>query len=262
MATRYKLGKTPARPGAMTYRFGSFFNAKKLPVPPKVFGHESIGKPWGMLANDKYSNCVFVGAAHETMMWGHAGRDPIPDFTVANVLADYAAVTGFNPADPDTDVGTDVVSAASYRRQTGVVDAAGVRHKIDSYVSLKPGAIPQIALACYLTGAVGIGLQMPETAEKQFDEGRPWSVVKGSEWVGGHYVPMIGRNSAGNFLIVTWGRLQAMTPDFLATYMDEGVAYLSLAPLENQLSPEGFDIEQIRRNLAALAAQPRKEVST
>ena len=60
---RFKLGKRPARPGAIKLKFGTFFDAKALPVPPKVFGHESIGKPWGMLANDQVSNCVFAGAA-------------------------------------------------------------------------------------------------------------------------------------------------------------------------------------------------------
>ena len=70
---RFKLGKRPARPGAIKLKFGTFFDAKALPVPPKVFGHESIGKPWGMLANDQVSNCVFAGAAHESMVWARSG---------------------------------------------------------------------------------------------------------------------------------------------------------------------------------------------
>lgn len=251
---QYRLGKRPARPDAIKFKFASFFDQKKLPTPPKVFGHESIGRPFGMLANDRFGCCVWSGAGHETMVWGHeSGVTPV--FSDASVLSDYAAVTGFKPSDPDTDQGTDMKDAASYRRKVGIRDAKGQRHKIDSYVALHPGDLSQIAVATYLMGAVGIGLQLPDTAEQQFDEGRPWDVVPHSTILGGHYVPICGRNSKGNYLAITWGRLQAITPSFLARFMDEGVCYLSLEILsQKNLSPEGFDAVALRQSLAALAA--------
>ena len=71
---------------------------------------------------------------------------------------------------------------------------------------------------------------------------------------GGHYVPVIGRNSAGNFLVITWGRLHAATPEFVTKYMDEGIAYLSLEYLKNNLSPEGVALDELQRQLQQLAA--------
>ena len=59
---------------------------------------------------------------------------PFSDFSV---LSDYSAVTGFDPADPATDQGTDVQDAATYRRVTGLLDANGgiARLRIDSLQS-------------------------------------------------------------------------------------------------------------------------------
>ena len=65
-----KLGKKPARPGAVKFKFANFLVKPKLPTPPKVFGHEGlIGANWAVLGNDHYGDCVWAGAAHETMLW-------------------------------------------------------------------------------------------------------------------------------------------------------------------------------------------------
>jgi len=252
----YKLGKLPARPNAVGLKFGAFFHAEKLPTPPAKFGHYGLGAglAWGMLANDRFSNCVLAGGDHEIMIWTHRAGKGLPvAFRDEDVLADYAAVTGFDPAKPDTDQGTDMVVAADYRRKVGLIDASGTRHTIDSYVALRPGDADQLALATYLMGATGVGLRFPDSAEKQFDKCEPWAYVPGAQVSGGHYVPCCGRNSDGNFLIISWGRLQAMTPDFYKTFCDESLAYISLDPLKNDLSPEGFNADQLRRDLAALS---------
>lgn len=110
-------------------------------------------------------------------------------FTDANVLADYAAVTGFDPAKPDTDQGADMQEAAAYRRKTGIVDAQGDRHKIAAYLALEPGNLQHLFLASYLFGAVGIGLQLPASALLQTEQGLAWDVVADTTIAGGHYVP-------------------------------------------------------------------------
>jgi hypothetical protein len=251
----YKLGKLPARPDAVSLKFGAFFNAEALPTPPAKFGHYGIGigLNWGMLANDRHSDCLFAGAAHEHMVWTHrSGTGEPVAFNDAVVLADYSAATGFDPTNPATDQGGDMQATASYRRNVGISDASGARHKIDAYVALRPGDVDQFILATYLFSATGVGLQLPDSAEKQFDAGVPWSVIPGAKIVGGHYVPCIGRNSDGNLLVVTWNRLQAVEPPFMNAYCDEGLAYISLDPLKNDLSPEGFNLDQLRRDLVTV----------
>lgn len=252
---QYKTGKRPARKGAIKFGFADYFDVKKLPVPPPRFGHENIGKPWGMLANDEHSCCVFSGAAHEHMVWTHEGGLPVADFEDANVLADYSAVTGFQLGDEDTDQGTDMAAAASYRRRVGIVDAKGVRRKIAGYVSLKPGDVDQLIAATYLTGAVGVGLNLPKGAMDEFDAHKPWDVHHGKSHgtEGGHYVTCIGRNSAGMLLIVTWGAFHAMSPAFYQQWSDEAVLYYSPEIIRpDKKTPEGFDEPTLLSHLGQL----------
>ena len=179
----------------------------------------------------------------------------VPIFSTSNVLADYAAVTGFVASKPETDVGTDPQQAAAYRQKTGLVDASGARHKIDVYTALRVGDVEQLALAVYLTGCAGVGVALPDNAEDQFDNGEVWTVEPNQPGGDGHYICCIGRNSHGNFLFVSWGRLQAATPQWVKTYMDEGIAYLSRERLSSKgLSPQGF-------NLAALEDDFREVTS-
>ena len=248
------LGKKPAREGAIKFRFARYFDKVALPTPPKVFGHYArVHNQWGMLANDQCGDCVWAGAAHETMLWVMTNRKDVT-FDDKSVLSDYSAQTGFDPADPiNTDNGTDMQEAASYRRKIGIVDANGVRHKVDAYAAIEPGDIETLMLSTYLFGAAGVGIRFPISAEAQFDAGQPWDVVTGSRIDGGHYVPVVGRNSAGHILCVTWGRLHAMTPAFFNAYCDEAVAYIGTDWLNNNLiSPRGYDLDALRRDLAAI----------
>jgi hypothetical protein len=249
---RYALGKKDARPGSVRLQFGDFFSAPSMPTPPLVFGRPELILNWQILSNDVDSTCVQAEAVHESMLWSASAGNPIPTFTDANVLADYIAV---NPGDTSYQGGTDMEEFAAYRKNTGVVDATGSRHKVDSYISLKVGDIDQLALAAFLFGAVGIGVQLPSSAGDQFDQAVPWSVVAGSPNQGGHAIPIVGRNSHGNFLLVSWGRLTAATPGFVSQFMDEGLVYLSRDYLTTAgQSPRGYTDAILEGYLAALAA--------
>lgn len=245
---RLKLGKTDARP-PRGLRYADVFNTEALPTPPATFGHPSL-MPDGvfyMLGNDSVGDCVFAGAAHETMLWTLAGKRPRAHFTTKDVLSDYSAVTGYDGTDA-SDQGTDMQVAAAYRQKTGIIDASGARHKIQGFASLKAGNLLQLSQASYLFGAAGVGVQMPSSAEDQFNAGKPWSVVAGDTIEGGHYIPLVGKNSAGNYLFVTWGRLQAATPQWLSTYMDEGLCYFSPEMLNAKgISPEAYDAATLQK---------------
>lgn len=250
--TEPKFGKRPARPDPRDFRFARYITRGALPPVPATFGHEDIVRRWKMLGNDEYGDCVFAGAAHETMLWtreSHTHRDA--SFTTANVLADYGAVTGFMPDDPSTDQGTDMHDACAYRRKVGIVDSNGARHKVGAYVALDPGNVAQAAQAAYLFSAAGIGIEIPRSAMDQFNRGEPWDYIGRSRIEGGHYVPLVGAIS-GTFVVVTWGQVQLMTTSFYAHYCDEAYGYLSTEFLEHGLSPEGFNLVSLQADLAAL----------
>ncbi|MRH85984.1 hypothetical protein GFY24_00640 [Nocardia sp. SYP-A9097] len=247
-----KLGKLAARPNAVTLKFSTYLNTTALPPIPAEFGHEHSVTTWGMLGNDSVGDCVFAGAAHETLLWTTTAGHPA-SFTDISVLSDYSAVTGYNADNPDSDQGTDVQAAASYRRRVGVLDAAGNRHKVAAYLALEPGNVEELCAATYLFGAVGVGLQFPDTAMAQFDNQEPWTVRRGAKIEGGHYVPVVGRRN-GAIDVITWGRVQSMSESFYRKYADEAVVYLSPEYLTgNGLTPEGLNIVQLRADLTAVA---------
>lgn len=245
---QYKLGKLPARPGAVKLELANYLDTAVVTVP-KTFGHQSLVKTWQMLGNDQYGDCVWAGAGHETMLWNEEAGKAI-GITTANALSDYAKVTGFNPNDPNTDQGTDMQVAASYRLKTGVVDQTGQRHKVGAYLALKLGDVDLLKQAIYLFSGVGIGINFPNSAMDQFNAGKPWSVVK-STIEGGHYIPAVGYDSKYIY-IVTWGKCIKMTYGFFKKYCDEGIVYLSLEMLTNGISKEGFNVTQLQADQKAL----------
>jgi len=246
-----KLGKKPARKDSVKFKLKSYIDTSKLPKPPKNFGHADLmGKNWEMLGNDQFGDCVFAGAAHETMLWNKEAGNQVA-FTDKAVLSDYSAVTGFNPSDPNSDNGTDMQEAASYRRKTGVIDSDGKRHQIAAYLAIEPGNLLEHYIAIYLFGAVGIGINFPNSAMDQFNQNKAWKVNSKSPVEGGHYIPLVAKK--GNYLYcVTWGRLQAMTLGFFKKYNDESIAYVSLEALKDGKSLEGFDADKLISDLQLL----------
>lgn len=223
--------------------------ATALPVPPTHFGHVGYAQPpvasgWGMLGNDAVGDCVVAGAAHIQMVWDWATRHDIPSFNTQQIVAQYFALTG------GQDSGLDPVAFAAWWQNQGLADANGVIHKVRSYTALVN--THQAIEAAYCFGVAGLGLMIPESAESQFEHGHVWDDLSSAP-AGGHFVPLVGRNSHGNLVVVTWGRLQAMTQAYFDRYFMGGVAYTSQDYMTARgLSPEGFNFAQLDDDMAAL----------
>jgi hypothetical protein len=235
----------PWRPDALKLKFGDFINRKKLPKVPAVYGHiKGNDVPWQMLANDQYGDCVLAGACHEIMTWALATQRPMPDFNNQTVVSQYLALTG------GKDAGLDPVATAKWRVSTGVEDTGGVFHKVKAFASITKDS--DLDLAAYIFGACGCGFQVPESAMTEFENEKPWTATTGDP-IGGHYVPLVGRNSKGLRFVVTWGRLQAVTDKFWQKYFLGGVAYFSPEYLlANGVSPEGIKEADLDTAIASL----------
>jgi hypothetical protein len=250
--TELKLGKQAARHDTRDLLFHDYrATVESIPIA-RIGYHHDIPAPIGMLGNDSYGDCVWAGAAHETMLWNATQARAVP-FTDAAVLGDYGAVTGFDASDPSSDQGTVVHDALSYRRHTGIADAAGLRHKLGAYVSLEPGNWRELLEALEVFEAVGIGFAFPGYAMDQFNAGKPWSYRPGGIIEGGHYVPIVGRPHVATISCVTWGQLQPMTRAFFHAYADECWGLLSAEMLgADGLSAEGFNYAALQADVAAL----------
>jgi hypothetical protein len=227
-------------------------------IVPSIFGHGKTFTDWGMLGNEKYGDCVWAGSDHEVMLidnlasGGETGYEAVK-FTDSNALSDYAS-TGFNPQTGEGDNGTEVRAALDYRVKTGTIDATGKRHKIAAYVALELKNIAQLAEATFVFDAVGIGFEFPNSAGEQFNSGVPWSVVKGAQIEGGHYVPIVGKPYAGALACITWGKRQVLTEQFYKTYTQEAWAYITEESLNKKTEKNwgGFNWAQLNEQLKSI----------
>ena len=218
---------------------------------PAVFGHYDKISSWGMLANDQYGCCAWASSAHEVMVQ-NAAQNParIVTFTDANVLSDYAS-TGFNPVTGENDNGTNMFQLYAYRKNNGIIDAAGTRHRIQAFLECREDK-DILAAATYMFGTVGIGIKVYDWAEKQFANHQPWDVQRGGVFKGGHAIPVVGRKANGNFLVVTWGELQEMTPEFYEKMAVSTFVGVTQDYLTGDLSPEGLHSTQLAQDLPKL----------
>lgn len=252
-----KLGKKAATYHPKDKLFTAYRISKAPITVPSIFGHGMTYSDWGMLGNDQYGDCVFAGSAHEVELinnlasGGKTGREVVK-FADENVLADYGAVTGFDPATGEGDEGTNVHDALDYRIKTGIVDEDGKRHKISAYVALEPGNMKHLIEAIFIFEAVGIGFEVPSSAMDQAQNGEVWQVVPGRhEIVGGHYVPLVGKPALGNLACVTWAKRQIMTEQFYKKYCDEAYAYITEEELNAKTGKNwgGFNWDDLKSDL-------------
>lgn len=251
------LGKLPAADfGAANVTLDAV-QATALPAAPSRFGYGTMFSDWGMLGNDSVGDCAFAGSDHEHMLWTGIGNGGALSarFTKADTLSDYSALTGYDPRDPSTDQGTVVYQLMDYRRTTGVVDAAGRRHRIDLAVRLpRPFDWATFIRAVWCFKAVAIGTLIPGSAMEQFNAGQPWDYVGDRNIEGGHYVPGVGTLSRDDEVtVITWGKRQRMTRAFFEEYVDEIWVPLSreaMAKIETALATVDWTkVQSIARSL-------------
>jgi hypothetical protein len=244
---QFKLGKRPPTRDARDARFENFRSslaaAGKLPSVPPTFASEDDfpGEAWLMLGNGPDSSipakwtaakegcgdCAWAGPAHETMELDKKATRTVAPFNAETVIKQYSEYSGYDPVTGANDNGSEVRDVLKWRQEKGLRDAGGTPHKIGPYVSLEPKNIEHLLLAAYLFENVGIGIEVPDSAQRQFSEGQPWSVVQGAKIEGGHYVPVVGRPQSGVIAFVTWAQRAMMTDSFYTTYNDEAWAYVS-----------------------------------
>jgi hypothetical protein len=222
------LGKLPATDYGDANVTLKMVQAAALPTAPSHFGHGTMFSSWGMLGNDSAGDCTCAGADHEHMLWtGIGNRGSLSSkFTTANTISDYSKLSGYNPVTGANDNGVAVDQLMNYRRTTGMVDAAGKRHKIDLGVRLggSQGNFDwtEFINAVWCFKAVAIGTLVPYSAMRQFNQGQPWSDVGDQNIDGGHYIPAVGSQATDSQVtFITWGVRWIMMRSFFEAYVDE-----------------------------------------
>ena len=258
----FKLGKLPPKKNPRTLLLSKYLLPQApggLPTaPPKSYWEYKIpAGAWEMFGNDTIGDCTCAAIAHMLMcVTAHTGKIVVP--TLADVLAVYSAVTGYDPAQqqPDgsnpTDQGAAITDILAYWRDTGI---AG--HKILGSAAIDVGNRAHVEQGNYIFGGVDIGFNVPQSAMDQVDAREPWDVVPDDGGiVGGHSVPIFGYGSQGATCI-TWAALQQMGWPFFQKYCDEGYVVVTRNWLNaaSGLAPNALDLDALTADLKIIGAR-------
>lgn len=182
------LGKTPVRHDDRTLKLAAYAPSSGF-VFPKSKSWAPDVPSFPMLANDRFGDCVFAGAYHQIQLWLDAdGVDVVP--AEADTLQAYAEVTGFNPADPSTDRGANLLDALNFWRKTGMpwtVNGTPMRHEIAGYAKIEHTNHAEAKLAIAEFGGAYLGVNLPLAAQAQFGSGKHWTVGRGPNSVPGSW---------------------------------------------------------------------------
>lgn len=189
----------------------------ELPSPPDAVNDYAGVPEWPMDGNDKYGDCTMAAAAHSIQVWNAVTKrsDPVP--TELSVVGEYLQLTH------GADSGLVESNVLKTWRSTGLWG-----NKIIGYAPVNVHDLSQLKQAIYLYGLAYVGIQVPQNAQTQFEDGKPWTLEEGWQSqpiVGGHAIPIVGYDT--QYLhAVTWGALQLMAYDWWQTYGDEAWAIL------------------------------------
>lgn len=241
----YKFGKKAPRKHLSTPSLGNFLSTEKTWPVVSAQGWEYAvpANQLQMLGNDQYGDCAEAGAMHLIQVQTANTGTPLQG-TLQQTLDLYTAVTGFNPSDPSTDQGTDLLSLLQYWKNTGitVTNAAGkeVVHKILGWAALDLTSVAQIRWASDMFGGTYLGINCPESAEQNTSD---WDVVPGSPIMGGHCITGTGQGSTGGH-IISWGMNIPFTWNFMHQYLDEAFVIVTNDWVNAQgKSPSGLDLD-------------------
>lgn len=174
---------------------------------------------WGMDGNDNVGDCTCAEVDHSTKARQVAAGNTEVTSTAQEVLAAYSAITGYNPADPSTDQGAVMQDVRDYWRKHGII-LGGKLDQLTLFAAVDHTDLPLVKWCVSRFGAVALGINFPDSAMTQFDQGKPWDVVKGAQIEGGHAISMVGYDDQYAY-VVTWGRVQPMTWAFFTRYVEE-----------------------------------------
>lgn len=257
----YKLGKAPAKHDPRTLRLSSYTTPQLPPPPveqrwsPAVAAAAGGEGAWPMYRNDQIGNCAIVTTAHATKCWTANADGPqrAVEPTLEEVVAEYSAVSGFDPRTGANDTGCVVLDVLKRWRNTGLFG-----RKIAGYIAVDFHDHTTIKQAMAMFGGLYAGVQLPLAAQDMEDwlaptpgsrlgirQRRLWA--KGS-W-GGHaiYLADYGQSFV---MAPTWGAPKRISWNFIRQFLDELWAVVSEDWTNDAgRAPNGFDLPKLLADL-------------
>ena len=257
------LGKLAARYDRRTLKLSRYL-APHLQERPDKSDWLSKVSNWGVHLNNQIGCCAIAMVANSRKSWTTNDAAPvIADPSDDQVLADYQAISGYRPGNPDTDQGCVMLDVLNAWRSGGLCGG-----HIRAYAQVHAGDIETVLTGCHYFGGLMMGVQLPAAvqgnteswkappAPQQFGEWSPGS-WGGHAIFGGAYEVANGRKSSteldGVLRFVSWGQVIEMSFNFLRSYGDEiyvGVSADYLGP--DFTAPSGIDMNLLLSDIGAL----------
>ena len=204
----------------------------QLHVNPLV-DFATLIRVWQMYLNDRLGDCTCASVAHGLMVFAAMIGVEIT-ITAADVERMYEH-SGWKPSESEaTDRGWTLEAAANFEKTIGLLGTPG----IDAWAGVSPGDDAEQHVAMALFGGLSTGIECPRSALEQFQEGKPFTVVRGSKIAGGHAIWKVTsqvRSSGlavarGSFVrsseYVTWGGVAPADEAWDKEYVDEHIAFV------------------------------------
>ena len=251
----HKLGRKPPDYTKARLWAEDYFTDEALPPSKPNVDYCTEVASWPMYMNDTLGDCTCAGIGHAIGAWSQYVAGSEATFTDNAIEALYSAVSGYIPGNESTDNGATLQSVLAYMQSTGITDTNGKNHTVQAFAQLKETTFAQLDVALQLFGTVYLGINCPQSAEDQFEQGL-WTYVKGSPILGGHCIVLqqIANRPVGDYTIITWGAKVNATKQFMSTYLEEAWVPLSPDWLNAQGDTiTGLDVAQLTTDMQALA---------
>lgn len=227
------------------------------PSAPPPQGDVSGGiTDWGMLGNDRYSDCGAAAFQHGRMAKSAtnvlnnngnalaADSQAATDYTLASYFA-YGREMGERGEHPDK--GVDNATWLKFLFKEGM---------IEGYAELDVTNRDEVRMAMLNFNGVLIGCKLTDDAEQEFDEHRPWTVTASDQpdRREGHDVYLIKYDShAGNETVVTWGALQQCTVRWDTAESRDGDLEAWVFITAEDAARNGVDLPALQKAIRELA---------
>ena len=236
MRTAGKLGKLAAvRPHGLDDL--AFYTRGHLAPPPPSVTVPTV-QAWGMMGNDTLGDCTIAGVGH-LILAANAETGAV-DIVPSNddIKKQYFAITGGQDSGA---VELDVLRAWYTQGLFG-------DNKIAAFAPVRTSNILDVHSAVDLFGSCYIGVALPDSAQRQFADGKPWTITPQDQIAGGHCVLIVGYDQQYLYA-VTWGQVQAISYVWAARYIDESWAVISQEFVETH---SVLDIDALRKDISLL----------
>jgi hypothetical protein len=235
-----KLGKLPGQQ-LLTTTLRDYMKGG-LPTAPASVDYGPRVSNYPMADNDRLGCCTYSGIIHLLQLqYAEIGEE----FTYPGdeeVQVEYFAETGGQDSGC---VETSVLQKWSGPGLFGTKAAA--------WVPINVRDKNEMQAAIYLFGGVYLGVELPQSAESQFEAQQPWHLtIPRGKPVGGHCIVGSGYNREG-IDIITWGKETTMTWDWWEYYGSEAYAVIPQVFVEADHGPVyRIAIDQLQADLKLL----------